>query len=881
MKRGSHSTKQSHKKLYYFLLFVFPLLQIFWAYFFPMTNDEVYYWDWGRSLHLSYIDHPLGVALLSYLGHQLGNVRLLVPFVHLFSVLLLLSSLKLLSKNNVVPYQQRVRLLILAQLLPIFSWEGFVLIPDVGLIFATSLSLYLALKSLKMNRLSLSHSLKFGFSLGLAFIFKYHAVPIGFGICAALFYLRRDKLRKDVYFWILSFITALVVSFPVLWWNIQNDYASFWFQGVRGFSSLEFRLIPFLQTCVGLLVMISPYILYVAIKDLWVKKFSLSLRKDYPELIPIFAGLPLFILLFFVSFGKQTLPHWFVPGFWLLIPVLALHNYKNKWIWKLNLVFCVILSVILPTLLCSDRIRHFVVAKGGERPGELAELTFWEDMVKNLEQQKLFQERESEEPIAGTCPKYTALASLRWYWTAQLAYHLPNKKKLVTSLDLDHRSYYDFRDSLKRFEGCDVLIVGDRRHYDKELLSYFVNLGEVHSFFVKDAYGNVNQEREIILVRGKFKKRSNEIYPFEIHDLSYRELLDNDSSLGENKALKAYFGLLHSHTSVSDGIGTLKEAYAHARDVAHLDFFAVTDHAEYWDLPYNKDSLFSAKGVARDFTTDKFLALAGFEYSHPLFGHYNVYGTEDHYSWLKSLKLSSFYNWLKDPKQKEAVVFFNHPGLHFYMNSYGFNKFAFDTDLQKKFVGVDVIQWGVYRRFFFGFEGVLSYYDEALSKGWKLAPLASQDNHYGQWGTLDEGRTAILMESLSETNLLEALRKRHFYATTHPNIHLSFEVKKLDGTWSMMGSELSLKEFDSREIPLRIRIFDPKKGVTAQKLEILIDGKVLSSLDFEKGEMKEGYEFYGKLNVKEQNPFGMYLRFYEFGKEDTLFTQSAPFFFGK
>ena len=41
---------------------------------------------------------------------------------------------------------------------------------------------------------------------------------------------------------------------------------------------------------------------------------------------------------------------------------------------------------------------------------------------------------------------------------------------------------------------------------------------------------------------------------------------------------QVFFGNLHSHTSYSDGSGTPEEAYAHARDVAHLDFLAITEH---------------------------------------------------------------------------------------------------------------------------------------------------------------------------------------------------------------------------------------------------------------------------------------------------------------
>ena len=42
------------------------------------------------------------------------------------------------------------------------------------------------------------------------------------------------------------------------------------------------------------------------------------------------------------------------------------------------------------------------------------------------------------------------------------------------------------------------------------------------------------------------------------------------------QAEKVFFGNLHSHTSYSNGSGTPDEAYHHAREVAHLDFLAIT-----------------------------------------------------------------------------------------------------------------------------------------------------------------------------------------------------------------------------------------------------------------------------------------------------------------
>jgi len=49
-------------------------------------------------------------------------------------------------------------------------------------------------------------------------------------------------------------------------------------------------------------------------------------------------------------------------------------------------------------------------------------------------------------------------------------------------------------------------------------------------------------------------------------------------ALGDaQEARKVYFGLMHSHTSFSDGEGTPDEAYTMAKE-AGLNFFAITEH---------------------------------------------------------------------------------------------------------------------------------------------------------------------------------------------------------------------------------------------------------------------------------------------------------------
>src|SRR5205814_7174274 len=67
-------------------------------------------------------------------------------------------------------------------------------------------------------------------------------------------------------------------------------------------------------------------------------------------------------------------------------------------------------------------------------------------------------------------------------------------------------------------------------------------------------------------------------------------------------------------------------------------------------------------------------------------------------------------------------------------------------------------------------------YLDYLNLGFHLAPTADQDNHYRTWGSATNARTAIIADSLTKANLLDAMRKRHVYATEDRNLRIIYKV---------------------------------------------------------------------------------------------------------
>ena len=66
------------------------------------------------------------------------------------------------------------------------------------------------------------------------------------------------------------------------------------------------------------------------------------------------------------------------------------------------------------------------------------------------------------------------IASLRWFWIAQIRYKFPSID--VVTFDLHHPSYYHYLDSSWMVPGCTLIIVGDKRHFDSEKLSPWIEV---------------------------------------------------------------------------------------------------------------------------------------------------------------------------------------------------------------------------------------------------------------------------------------------------------------------------------------------------------------------------------------------------------------------
>lgn len=245
-----------------------------------------------------------------------------------------------------------------------------------------------------------------------------------------------------------------------------------------------------------------------------------------------------------------------------------------------------------------------------------------------------------------------------------------------------------------------------------------------------------------------------------------------------------FYGNLHSHTSYSDGSGTPHQAFTYARDVADLDFLAITDHLEYLTIqPWNwyftrmTADTFNVPGV--------FVAIAGYEWGSPIFNHCNVFNTTNLISTTTLLNLSAFYNDVLG--ERPAFAQFNHPGEEEYSNNW--NNFAFySAPVDSAFPLIEL-----------KYPEADTFYRMALDSGWHVGPVANQDNHSPDWGTRNDCRAGVWATVLTREAIFEAIKKRRVFATQDKNAYVWID---LNG--SPMGSRVSR----ARNMPLRILLHD-------------------------------------------------------------------------
>ncbi|MBQ6293600.1 MAG: hypothetical protein IJK77_07015 [Lachnospiraceae bacterium] len=305
-----------------------------------------------------------------------------------------------------------------------------------------------------------------------------------------------------------------------------------------------------------------------------------------------------------------------------------------------------------------------------------------------------------------------------------------------------------------------------------------------------------------------------------------------------------YFGQLHSHTTYSDGSGSLETALDYIRNIpesANIQFVAFTDHSNYFDnqgganpegalydmslaSDYSRNLWNSYKNTVAAFNADTansdLIALAGFEMTWsggP--GHINTFNTPGIVSRNNTTLnnktgdagMKAYYALLSRTEGVDSLSQFNHPGKTFgNFTDFSYWDAVADSRIFTVEVGNGEGQIGAG-----GYYPSYEQYTMALDKGWHVAPTNNQDNHKGRWGNANDARDVILTDDFSEQGIYEAMRQMRIYATEDKNLEIYYTVNG-----QPLGSTISEVP---EQLELNVQISDPDSSDSISKVEVIVN----------------------------------------------------------
>ncbi len=244
---------------------------------------------------------------------------------------------------------------------------------------------------------------------------------------------------------------------------------------------------------------------------------------------------------------------------------------------------------------------------------------------------------------------------------------------------------------------------------------------------------------------------------------------------------RIYWGDIHGHTSISDGLGINAQAYFEfARDVAKLDVCALTDHGHF-DWP---QTIGAVKGY---YEPGKFVTILAQEAGAGP-DHMNLYFREDDAPHIDgwATKYDQFYEMVfaqynAGPKPMAIT------GPHHFTYPRGDDRYPFGLFDERSARFVEVYSSHGTSEFLGnpkacnGAKDPEKFLQYGLEQGLRFGVIASSDNHDSHpgrsiWGHYSGGLAAFLSPKLTRKCIFDAFWNRHVYAASFDRVYIEFTI---------------------------------------------------------------------------------------------------------
>ena len=326
----------------------FQLFRLILLPFMGLMPQDAYYYLYGQNLSLSYFDHPGMIGyLLRIFSEIFGQSVFVVKFTDFF-----ITSLTILSFYKLASYflskQKLQRAFVLLASTIFISILSFNSTPDVPLLLFWTLSLICLYKAIFEDK-KLFWILG-GIAMGLAFNSKYTALLLQIGlILFVLFSKKQRKLLLSPWLYI-SLLISVAVTFPVWYWNYQNDFASFAFQSSSRTSSIsEFKFSSsyFFGAIGHQLFLLLPvlFLIFITFTYKYIKRALLKFKLPSSKTLFLLAFfIPTFVGFFSLTPIYWVKLNWMMPSY--ITGIILAGMFISKKLLKIQLIISILFHVL-------------------------------------------------------------------------------------------------------------------------------------------------------------------------------------------------------------------------------------------------------------------------------------------------------------------------------------------------------------------------------------------------------------------------------------------------------------------------------------------------------------------------------------------------------
>jgi hypothetical protein len=271
---------------------------------------------------------------------------------------------------------------------------------------------------------------------------------------------------------------------------------------------------------------------------------------------------------------------------------------------------------------------------------------------------------------------------------------------------------------------------------------------------------------------------------------------------------KLLWGDIHGQSGLSDGQGEVDEYFSFARDIAKLDFTALTDHDCFPNILSPAEFAYACT-VSNAFNNrSSLITLLAYEWTSneykTNYGHKNVYFPGDEGAIYRATDNDgdSPPVLFENIKKHGAICIPHHPAAMWDMASATTDWNYHDEEVQRL---VEIFS----RHADFEQFGEKSVYTknvkqepghsvlDALKRGYKLGIIAGSDSHQLEHG-IEGGILGAYVNETSRKGVFDALYNRSVYATTGARIRLEYSLNNI-----IMGGTLKIRKEEPIELICR------------------------------------------------------------------------------